>query len=58
MVGRVGLEPTMPKPRIYSPLRYQFRSPTRILVPRSGLEPETPALMVPKVRFELTTVTN
>ena len=26
LVVKVGLEPTVPKPRIYSPLRYQFRS--------------------------------
>ena len=25
-MGEGGLEPPMPKPRIYSPLRYQFRS--------------------------------
>lgn len=29
-MGRPGLEPGMPKPRIYSPLRYQFRSPTHM----------------------------
>ena len=32
-MGRVGLEPTMLiERRIYSPLRYQFRSPTHILM--------------------------
>ena len=36
MVRRAGLEPAMPKPRFYRPLRYQFRSPTRAFYRHAG----------------------
>ena len=46
-MGAPGLEPGMPKPRFYRPLRYQFRSHTLIkLIGREGFEPPNPKELI------------